>query len=242
MLDHHTEKHPKIPICFVNVNVKDKCPLCDHSCDLSDLPAHIKSEHGILFETNIINPNRFTEQQFQQLLNIDVYKKSMCDYCGELFDTDDQYVAHHELKHREATKEVIRVVDKSHKGLHTVCCDTYLTPPQVYFTHLSKHAFEFSCQKCNLNKIELEKIVQHDMVVHNVKNSLQSRCDALNHTLRKMFYRTKHFYGNGLVLYKHNLLGTKQDDSEDFENFLLFKNRQHAERFNESAESSNSSD
>lgn len=241
MLDHIKEKHPKLSICFVNVNAKDKCPLCNHSCDLSDLAAHFKSEHRILIETNmdIVNPNRLTEEQFQQLLNIDVYKKLMCNHCDELFDSDDQYNAHHELKHRDETKRVLNVVDKSQKFLLTTCCNAYLAPPQDYFEHLNKHNFEFSCQKCNLKECELEKVAHHDMIVHNMKDSLETRCASMNLTLRKMFYRTKHFYGNGMVLYKHNLLGTKQDDMEVFEHFLCVKNQQHTQRFNEFLENTN---
>ncbi|XP_055311945.1 zinc finger protein 37-like [Sitodiplosis mosellana] len=243
MLDHIGQIHSKLQICFSDVNANDKCPMCDHTCSPSDLPEHFQNEHSMILEVNMLNPNRLTEEQFQRLLNIDVYTKPMCDHCGEMFNLDDEYNAHHELKHAAETKRARNVIDKSHKGLIAVCCNKYLAP-QDFFTHLSMHTFQFSCQQCNETKPNLptiEEAAQHDMIKHNTENSLGKRCRSLNRTLRKMFIRTKVFYGNGVVLYKANLFGTRQDDMEVFESYLSTKNQDHANRFNTLLETSSNS-
>lgn len=231
MLKHIEDFHPKLQICFVDVNVYNKCPLCHCSCNPIDLPKHFRNEHNLILEVNTLNPNRLTEEQFQQLQKIDVYKKPMCDHCGEIFDNEEGYHAHHELKHQSNAKRTSNVVDNSFKGLISTCCNQFIASTD-FFNHLNVHSFEFTCQECNVTMSQLEDAAQHDLIKHKKNKSLELRCLTLNRTLRKMFLRTKLFYGNGIVLYKHNLLGTKYDDTEVFDRFLRSKQKDYTVKFN----------
>lgn len=230
MLKHIKDHHPKSQICFVDVNVYNKCPLCHSSCNPIDLPEHFKNEHFLILEVNTFNPNRLTEEQFQQLQKIDVHKKPMCDHCGEIFDIEEGYHAHHELKHPSDAKRKRNYIDNSLKGLISACCDQFIASTD-FFNHLNVHSFEFTCHECNLKMSQLEDAAQHDLIEHNKNKSLQLRYSTLSRTLRKMFLRTKLFYGNGIVLYKHNLLGTKDDDTEVFDCFLRTKNKEYAAKY-----------
>lgn len=241
MLQHIKDHHPTSQICFVDVNVYNKCPLCHYSCNINDLPKHFKKEHSLILEVKTIsNPNRLTEEQFQQLLKIDVHKKPMCDLCGEIFDIEEVYHAHHKLKHRSDVKRTRNVIDNSFRGFISTCCDKFIAP-QDFFNHLNEHSFEFTCNECNLKMPRLEDAAQHDLIKHKNNKPLELRCLMLNRTLRKTFLRTKLFYGNGLVLYKHNLLGTEYDDMEVFDRFLRTKNRENTAKFNAMMETSDKS-
>lgn len=222
MIEHTNDYHPKKPICFVNVSVYNQCPLCDYSCNPSKLPAHFESEHSTLLQVNMFNPNRLTDEQVQCLLKIDIHKKSMCDYCGEIFDVDELYNVHHELKHPNETKCVRNITDTSCNGLISSCCNQFISPSNFY-NHLSTHSFEFTCKQCNIKICNLHEAAQHDSIKHNLKNPMEIRRKMVTETLRKMYFRTKVFYGNGVVLYKQNLCGTQYDDLEIFEQFLHTK-------------------
>ncbi|XP_031638489.1 zinc finger protein 37-like [Contarinia nasturtii] len=228
MQEHFEKKHKSSNIHFVNVNVNDKCPMCDHVCD--NLPEHIDTKHNAILKLDMFNVNRFATEEIKRLLAIDVYKKQQCNHCGEIFEREKECRFHNEKKHSEEAVSMRGVFDNEQKGLISACCDDFISPLN-FFNHLNEHNFEFLCHNCNLKFEQLETVAQHDLVIHK-SHTLHIRRSSLSRTLRNMFYRTKMCYGNGLVLYKQNVRGTDYDDTITFERFLLEKIDEHTKKYN----------
>lgn len=238
MLEHIEQSHKKKQVCFFNVGDYNKCPLCDYSGSLTS--EHFVTEHSLILEVNMFNPNRITKEQFQQLLKIDVHKKPMCDLCGEIFNVERDFHVHHDLKHPNNEKKLTFSSESSCKGFNASCCGKLIAAHDFYNHLIHTHTFQYSCNECNVQQMELEVAAQHDSTKHKLDKAIDNRCESLNRTLRKMFLRTKIFFGNGLVLYKQNLLGTntEYDDSETFERYLRINNEEQTKKFNELMESS----
>lgn len=231
-LQEHTQHyHPKSSICFVNINASSECPLCDFNGNSKALSAHFSDAHEAILTVNMINPNRFNRVTISRLLDIDVHKKSMCELCGESFNVEIEYRQHHELKHHGKPAQLREFVDNSCGGLLASCCETLITP-QNFFNHLKIHNFHYSCKQCDVKLSNMEEAAHHDHARHDSENSFEYRFSSLRRSLWKMFQRTKLLFGNGAVLYKHNVLGSTFDDMESFEHYIELTEKKYRAKFN----------
>lgn len=75
-----------------------------------------------------------------------------------------------------------------------------------YLDNKSIHLIAGCCEA----KLDPAKLFEH-FKEHNIPSKIR---------LKTFYWETKAVFGNGLVLNKHNLIGTIHDDSEGFENFI----------------------
>lgn len=235
LIEHTENAHRNAFACFVDVNNHEKCLLCDFTGQTLKLPEHFESEHYSHSDVNMLNPCQLMPDVISKLMNIDVHQKFRCFYCEDDYETLTAYEEHHALKHQQLEPKFTKIFDNACKELRPTCCQNAMHP-QEFMDHLNRHAFQFSCSNCETSFSSLEEAAKHDNNNHQQHNSLDERWAALERTLRKLFVRTKVFFGHGLVLYKQNLFGSWFDDTKNFEHFLQNKKAHHYKQFNEQAE------
>ncbi|XP_031633907.1 zinc finger protein 11-like [Contarinia nasturtii] len=113
-------------------------------------------------------------------------------------------------------KELVKVKGhKKHKCIH--CAEIFETKGEFHKHHDRKHqllkkqsekfydneSVHMICGVCE-NKTKANHLMNH-LKIHNIA----SKC-----LLKKFYWETKVVFGNGLILNKHNLLGTEWDDSK----------------------------
>lgn len=90
----------------------------------------------------------------------------------------------------------------------------------MYLNHVEGRAVGFHCHKCTFDTKDMIELVKHDVSAHGCKGSFDYRCMQFKNRLKRDFLKTRVVFGNGLVVTKQNLLGTKYDDSKQFEVFI----------------------
>lgn len=215
LIKHTETNHAEQSICFVDVNNHKKCFLCNITNAQHELPKHFESAHSLILEVFMVNPCHMNTDLIQQLRSINVLVKHQCSHCDEIYDTIKQYEVHHSIKHKRLQPKSIEIHDNTCTGLFVDCCQSPLQP-QEFCNHLNTHNIQFPCETCQLTLDNIQKAVHHDRTKHNLENSVYERWTIFDRTCRKLFYRTKVFFGNGLVLYKQNLIGSMFDDFGKF--------------------------
>lgn len=109
-------------------------------------------------------------------------------------------------------------------------------------THLERHLkgdkFEFSCKNCKFETEEIDKLISHEQKVHSSKNPRSEHKNYFMDRVKRIYFRTKLLFSNGLVVFKHNVLKTSFDDSSEF---MPFIERFASQKFDESMKSIKSS-
>lgn len=245
MKKHFTEKHPLRNdekwqiIHFINVKNNKKCPMCNFVSYTHELPKHIDETHNAVMELNIFNPNRLMQNEVDNLLKLNT--KIFCHLCDGVYNTEERFQAHHKTEHLDLNPVSRPQIDSSVAGLIVGCCSAFIKP-QNFYDHLRTHAFEYMCHECKESFNNIVEVAKHDMAKHNKNKSMEDRLSQFNRLCWKIFYGTKLYFGNGLVLYKHNLCGTNIDDSSQMENYLHIKDKEHIDKFNALFANSNHSE
>lgn len=77
---------------------------------------------------------------------------------------------------------------------------------EKFYDNTSVHLLSGCCEM---------KLDPSELIDHLKQHHITSKC-----LLKQFYWRTKVVFGNGLVLNKHNLLGTDIDDSQEFDEFV----------------------
>ncbi|XP_031635187.1 uncharacterized protein LOC116348348 isoform X2 [Contarinia nasturtii] len=215
---HQQAAHTNEPLVITNILNRQKCALCDYCAD--NLAYHLKTAHELVLRMNEFNLTRFTDETLSKLLAIEVYKKYKCHYCLEVCETKDNIKQHITNDHKLPIK-FDTFVDNHNVKIIAGCCESVIDL-QEFLNHMAdpNHVFKTYCAKCNFRTEKLDELfefVKHQVTVHS---ALIDPDFLFRRLLKTKFWQTQVIFGNGLVLTKHNLLGTEFDDSKPFDELI----------------------
>lgn len=187
---HHQHCHNSKRFIVVDQQNRSKCALCHKIFSTSEMTEHFKAHHDSKQCSNIINPICFTQTEIEQLLKL----------------------------HSSHTKEIVRL-DQIIAYKCGNCNELKKTNEISFMQHIEQDRFDFFCSMCppcNFAGKNIREIIQHEMTEHKFTCDTLKHANYLKKRLYRHFLRTKIIFLNGLVLYKHNMLGTTFDDQQDF--------------------------
>lgn len=223
MIIHHKQHHPALPFAVVRPNDSKKCALCPYYSHLNtSLVAHFQTKHKIRLRQwspsqmrRIKIPFRLSDRQLARLLDKQMHKKQTCGHCGAMYDTQRALRHHHSRVHESLKLAINELHDANVMHLICNCCNRAIDR-NLYSSHIQLRSSEFSCQNCAYRTIDLAELVRHDRRDHQLTNTFNRLADQYKSRLKSDYLKTRVVFGNGLVVSKHNLLGTRYDDSEEF--------------------------
>lgn len=215
MLEHQKMVHSNESIIIVSELDRKKCAVCPYSGD--SLIGHFEIEHELLLQLNNFNPLALNEDTINGLLKMNA-QKCYCELCHEFFNTEDEAVQHHSVKHSEVND--VRDSTNDAEVKYLICsCQSKISCLSKYYSHIQDHFRGFECSKCEFHAINLIQLVEHDKNIHQM-NTLKFWCMELSDKLMKYYFSTQIVFSNGLVLIMHNLLHTKYDISNQFNKII----------------------
>lgn len=216
--NHQRIEHPNKPIVLVNRSSLTECALC--LSDGENLKQHFQTEHKNIEDLNVFGPICVSKEILKKLLTINVYKKRECLYCFAVFDTPEAMRTHHKANHAGSDLNFGELSNKRNRHLICNYCKTKIRCSH-YFHHIQTHLYEFKCSEleCDFRGHKLSELIFHDQKIHR-KSTVYDNCDQYHDDLTEDYLKTKFIFGNGLVLTKQSLIGTKYDDFDEFKRFL----------------------
>lgn len=190
--DHHKNNHSlKDPLGMVLLSDTKACALCNS--DDNDLVNHFKLVHKIINKAHVYNPMCMSNQMVKQLLTINV---------------DNRF----QMKVSRCSND---------QNIHIICwkCDKLLVA-EDFMQHMKSHSNSLKCTDCKFISADIREHVKHAATVHNTIKTVDDICRTFSDILKQKYFETKILFGNGLVLVKHNLLGTRMNDSREFGCFI----------------------
>lgn len=217
IIEHMIQNHPDDTKIIVNPKNRSYCSVCHYKGD--DLNQHFANMHDIILQTNVFSAVCLPDDTLMDLLAFDVHKKKMCGYCDEVFESKPLIEEHQSILH--ASKKAFFTEFFDDESAYLICgyCKCQIRRSK-YLSHVDQsHVYKFNCTKCAFDTSKLSALIDHDKEVHHL-NSLNFHCSEFMDLLKKHYFETRIVFGNGLVLNKYNLLGTKYDDSSRFVEFI----------------------
>lgn len=211
------EHHPDEPKIIVNPKYRNYCSVCHFKGD--NLKQHFDDMHDIILQTGVFNAVCLPDATLMDLLAFDVHKKQVCGYCDDVFESKTLIEQHQSIAH--ATKKPLFTEFFDDENAYLICsyCKCQLRRSE-YVSHIDlSHTYKFNCTKCIFETSDLIALIDHDKDVHHL-NSLNFHCSEFSDLLKKHYFETRIVFGNGLVVNKYNVLGTKYDDSLRFVQFI----------------------
>lgn len=224
LVKHHKNEHASMVFAIVSQSNKQQCALCPYSG--TGILAHFQSMHKFVLKTLSVRqlrcidiPFRLNNIQLDAHLNQKLHKKQKCGSCGAVFETERELREHHNKSHKSLKMTIKEFYDNNNVQLICNCCNVKFER-HMYLNHVEGRAVGFHCHKCTFDTKDMIELVKHDVNAHGCKGSFDYRCMQFKNRLKRDFLKTRVVFGNGLVVTKQNLLGTKYDDSKQFEVFI----------------------
>ncbi|XP_031639061.1 zinc finger protein 271-like, partial [Contarinia nasturtii] len=219
---HHGDVHSNKKFAIVDVLDPKKCSLCQYIGDRVE--EHFQNEHSSISITNLFCPIPLSDKSLKKLIEMKGHKNRLCGLCHQTFETKIDYKVHHGNKHILFKENVEKFYNNESVHLITGCCQAIVDHKKL-FNHLKVHPISSQCPNCTFKALDLYEFTAHQLNVHHPGNDVRV---VYREAMQKIYWKTKVVFGNGLVLSKHNLLGTKYDDSELFGVFVenIIKNNE----------------
>lgn len=208
---HHIQAHPNETFAMVDVIIPDKCGLCQHIGQKLD--EHFEHQHKSI---EVFCPIPLSNASLKEVIDMKGQKKRRCEHCNEVFETKNEFKMHHEVKHPLFKAKSYKFYDNKTVHMITGCCRKRINPDEL-FGHLIDHKFPTRCSECSFATSDLIELKTHTFSHHDSEINIELMYFQM---LEPFFWKTKVIFGNGLVLNKHNLVGTDRDDSQQFKEFV----------------------
>lgn len=219
MHKHHRKAHPLNPFGIVNQSNKKRCAICDS--EWKDMIKHFNGCHKEINDANVFNPMCISNDKIKQLLEIDVSGKRYCNYCTKSFELKSDLIKHYTNDHNEKWFGLINNKTTTLNDMIVSCtkCDKNILNND-YIQHIECHSFRLKCFDCTVKSSNLIELVTHSEMVHGKIDTLNDYISLLSDQLKLVYFETKIYFENGLILVKHNLLATDWNDSPNFGQFI----------------------
>lgn len=169
------------------------------------------------------NPLSYTDETYDERLLLRIHYKHRCLECGMAFNTAFLERQHFLYRHPQSARSLLKCNAKIFfdNSRHMICgCCCARIPWNGFLEHISTVKLEFPCEKCSFSFIDLVDLIIHDRTDHAIKNSMFMRTSQLSNRLKKYYQSTRIVHGNGLVITRQNILGTKHDDWPKFSDYI----------------------
>lgn len=216
--DHHKNEHSlKDPYGMVLLNDFKACALCNSNDD--DLINHFKMVHKIINNARVFNPICISDQVVDHLLAIKIHEQIKCERCTRIYQTEDEMALHYLNEHLGLQMKASRC--SGDKSIQAICwyCDKSLAAND-FMQHIRSHSNSMKCTECKFVSADINEHVKHAASIHKKVKTFDDICLVFSDILKQKYFETKILFGNGLVLVKHNLLGTRMNDSREFGRFI----------------------
>lgn len=114
-------------------------------------------------------------------------------------------------------------LDKSGQLEHFQCgiCQKLKdTKTETLERHLETHIFDIVCKSCKFATEDIDELISHELEAHSSKDLRSVHKIDFMERLKRIYFRTKLLFSNGLVVFKHNVLKTSFDDLSEFVPFI----------------------
>lgn len=216
LVEHFKMNHPKEMFAAVQPLHHDQCGLCPFTATGEDILDHFCRDHPTILQENLTNPVRLTEETVDQLLKINVRKKLKCARCSDVFESESNLRDHCLEVHKTLQFDHTEFIDNESVQLFSGCCADEIDQIE-FFEHLTNHQRIFNCSQCSFGTNDAFVFMNHGIDEHKVH---QDACTLDLNWLKSWYWHSKYVFGNGLILNKHNLVGTSIDDSKRFMELL----------------------
>lgn len=209
---HYEMRHPKQNLVVNDLLTPEKCGLCNYIGN--DILGHF-ADHDLVVQSDVLNPIPIDDSTLERISTILIEKKKECFHCGSIFETISQLEYHYVDDH--PTKQMHYEVYNGNipPVLIAGCCKSNIAMDE-FIEHLRNHKIPIQCQQCSFKTIDLNDLAAHDVTVHNVGQDQHFRLQCL---LRTFHYQSRVVFGNGLIISKANLIGTRLDDTNELDKF-----------------------
>lgn len=213
---HNDAAHPNQPFIPVKVFGKEKrCALCDYEDD-NNLTEHFETKHSLAMESKVFNPIRINKHIWKELQQIFVHKKILCEYCKLVCEDVEDFQYHHDNYHRKFERKPFAFYDKNSIQLVGSCCTAKLDP-SIFYDHLAYFKHTITCTKCPFTTTDGFIYVSHLVEKHHESDSIST---LYRNFMTLRYWRSELIFGNGLIVNRFNIEGTKYDFSKKFDKFL----------------------
>lgn len=211
---HASREHANQQFATLKLSGRDECSLCQFAGENFD--EHFQNEHYSIENVDIFCPIPLNDDKLNQLIKLKGQKKRRCQHCNYVFESRNDIESHHLIKHPQLKLSTQKFYDNESIHFITSCCQLKIASNDL-FIHLKQHEFLTHCTDCSFKAKDFSEFENHHIDYHGDKYDPKQK---YSEKLMDIFWRTKVVYGNGLVLNKHNLIGTKHDDSLIFATFI----------------------
>lgn len=189
-----------------------KCGICKFIGN--ELVNHFQMEHELL--ANVSNPFQIKGDVLEELLKVRFEKQLQCHHCNKVCATEIDMKKHHSDKHSGKDFLYEDFNGMPAPRLISGCCKMELAMNGL-FEHFENHS-RIDCTKCASMSLNLFKLAKHDVNEHSVEKDPLLHLQCL---IRMFYYQTNVIFGNGLIIAKYNLIGTKFDDCRQLDDFIM---------------------
>lgn len=218
--DHWGQHHQFLPFHFTAVGVA-ACYYCGKIDEYLKLQRHHKFRH----------PSEI-------FVVVDQLNKSKCGLCHKIFSSSEM-VIHFKSQHDTSVLSGItspicftqseieflclinstQTIESATQTKSFMCghCGVQKNALEISFRqHIECDVFQFKCSACTVWEKSMPELAEHEEKKHSLSLNKANHLQEFTNRLERHFLRSRIIFGNGLILFKHNLLNTSFDDRTDF--------------------------
>lgn len=215
---HYEMQHPQLKLVVneiltgANSFSGGKCGLCHYNGN--NIISHFDI-HDLIVQTDVLNPIPIDDLILERISTVQIEKQKQCFHCKNIFETVSALEYHNIENH--STKQMLYedYTQNIPPFLIAGCCKTNIAMDE-FIDHMRNHKNPILCQLCTFKATKLNDLVEHDVNIHNVGQDQHFRFQCL---LRTFHYQTRVVFGNGFIIAKANLIGTRFDDTNKLDEF-----------------------
>lgn len=215
---HYEMQHPQLKLVVndilsgANSFSGGKCGLCNYNGN--NVIGHF-NDHDLILRTDVLNPIPIDDATLQRISTIQIEKQKQCFHCGNIFETISALEYHSVEDHPTKIMQYEDYIENISPFLIAGCCKTHVSM-DAFIEHMRNHKIPIQCQLCSFQTMKLIDLAEHDATIHNVGQDKQFRLQCL---LRTFYYQSRVVFGNGFIIAKANLIGTRFDDANKLDEF-----------------------
>lgn len=231
--NHWKEQHQTLPFQFYACGV-GACYHCDYIDSYQKLQLHHNYKHPT-----------------ECLVVVDQQNKSKCGLCHKILASSDMK-SHFKTEHHQNFSfginspicftqdeiEYLSTLNSAPSEIKSFMCGNCGAAENMakmsFQQHIEGDEFKFRCTEssCNTWFKNIKELIEHEATEHALSLNKIKYVNDFNNRLKRHYLRTQIVFGNGLVLFKHNVLNTIFDDRG---NFWKFKQEFAIKKINESS-------
>lgn len=181
--NHHRIEHENKRFVVVDQQCRSNCGLCQKSIEFpTEMEEHFKRYHQQYSFNGVFNPICFTQIEVDWLLKLGQNEKP------DKFSAFERFECGWCREQKDAKTSTLE-------------------------RHLKSDIFSFTCSyRCKFDTKEIKDLIDHARKAHPSEDRSLRFENEFRERLKRIYFRTKLLFSNGLVMFRQNVLKTKFDD------------------------------